>query len=78
MSRLDEALADFNALLADDPNYGPALLNRAMLVQERGLYRQALDDLETFLTLPDEDAEYTQVARRTVILLRELVAEIEN
>jgi tetratricopeptide (TPR) repeat protein len=78
MSRLDEALADFNALLADDPNYGPALLNRAMLVQERGLYRQALADLETFLTLPDEDAEYTQVARRTVILLRELVAEIEN
>ena len=77
MGRLDEALADFNALLADDPHDGPALLNRAMLLQERGRYRQAIDDLEAFLTLPDEDAEYTQVAQRTVALLRELVTEMD-
>ena len=78
MGRLDEALADFDALLVDDPLYGPALLNRAMLSQEKGNYRQALTDLETFLTLPDEDAEYTAVAQRTVPLLKELVAELDE
>ena len=78
MGRLDEALADFDALLVDDPLYGPALLNRAMLSQEKGNYRQALTDLETFLTLPDEDAEYTAVAQRTAVLLRELVAELDE
>lgn len=76
MGRLDDALADFDALLAEDPRYGPALLNRAMLAQERGQYRQALTDLEAFLTLPDEDPEYMAVAQRTAVLLRELAAEL--
>ena len=78
MGLLNEALADFDALLAEDPNYGPALLNRAMLEQERGQYRQALADLESYLALPDEDPEYVAVARRTAALLRELVAELDN
>jgi tetratricopeptide (TPR) repeat protein len=78
LGRLDEALADFDALLAEDPHYGPALLNRAMLAQERGQYHQALTDLEMFLTLLDEDAEYVAVAQRTAVLLRELLAELEE
>jgi tetratricopeptide (TPR) repeat protein len=78
MGRLDEALADFDALLAEDPYYGAALLNRAMLAQGRGQYRQALADLETFLTLPDEDPEYVAVAQRTAVLLRDLVSELEE
>lgn len=77
MGRLDEALADFDALLDKDPHYGAALLNRAMLAQERGQYRQALADLETFLTLPDEETEYIAVAQRTAALLRDLVSELE-
>jgi tetratricopeptide (TPR) repeat protein len=78
MGRYDEALADFNALLAQDGNYGPALLNRAMLYQETGQYEPALTDLEAFLSLPVEDEEYVAVARRTAVLLRELLAELED
>lgn len=78
LSRLDEALADFDALLAEDPHYGAALLNRAMLAQERGQYRQALTDLETFLTLPDEEQEYVVVAQRTAVILRDLVSELDG
>lgn len=78
MGRPDEALADFDALLEEDPHYGPALLNRAMLAQEQGHYDKALSDLETFLALPDEDPEYVAVARRTAVLLQELVSEMNE
>lgn len=78
MGRPDEALADFDALLEEDPHYGPALLNRAMLAQEQGHYDKALSDLETFLDLPDEDPEYVAVARRTAVLLQELVSEMNE
>jgi tetratricopeptide (TPR) repeat protein len=78
LGRLDDALADFNALLEEDPNFGPALLNRSMVNQELGQYPQALADLETFLTLPDEDPEYTAVAQRTAVLLQELIDEIDE
>lgn len=72
----EEALADFDALLAEDPYYGPALLNRAMASQESGQYTQALADLELYLSLPVENAEYHRVAERTADLLREIIAEL--
>jgi tetratricopeptide (TPR) repeat protein len=78
MGNYQAALADFDALLAEDANFGPALLNRAMVYQERGLYQQSLTDLEQFLSLTDEDPEYTAVASRTAELLRELVAELDG
>jgi tetratricopeptide (TPR) repeat protein len=78
LGRLDDALADFNALLEEDPNFGPALLNRSMVNQERGQYPQALADLKTFLTLPDEDPEYVAVAQRTAVLLQELIDEMDE
>ena len=78
MTRYEDALADFNALLEEDGEYGPALLNRAMVYQEQGHYQQALADLERFLSLPDEDPEYVAVARRTADLLQELVAELDE
>jgi tetratricopeptide (TPR) repeat protein len=74
----DEAMADFDALLNEDPHYGPALLNRAMAAQECGLYPQALADLNTYLTLPVEDEEYRRVAERTASLLREIVDELPS
>ncbi len=74
----EEARADFDALLAEDESYGPALLNRAMIAQEQGRYAEALQDLERYLELPDGDKEYRDIAQRTAALLREVVAEIEE
>lgn len=76
MGLYDEALADFDALLSEDPHYGPALLNRAMVAQENGRYPQALSDLEAYLALPTGDDEYRQMAERTADVLREIVAEL--
>ena len=76
LGRLDEAMADFDALLSEDPNYGPALLNRAMAAQENADYSQALSDLELYLALPAEDVEYRRLAERTADLLRDIVAEM--
>ena len=73
MGMAEEALADFNALLTEDPSYGPALLNRAMVVYENGRYAEALTDLEAYLQLPKEDEEYWRIAERTAGLLRGLV-----
>lgn len=74
LGRLAEAKADFDALLAEDPAYGPALLNRAMVEQNRGRYEAALADLEAYLRTADAESEaYRQEAERTVILLRELL-----
>jgi tetratricopeptide (TPR) repeat protein len=78
MGLLDEAMADFDALLAEDPSYSPALLNRAMVFQEKGQYSEALSDLELYLDLPAIDEDYRQIASRTAALLREIVAEVED
>jgi tetratricopeptide (TPR) repeat protein len=74
----EKARADFDALLAEDETYGPALLNRAMIAQEQGLYAAALQDLERYLALPGEDKEYRGIAQRTAALLREVVAELDE
>ena len=78
MGLLDEARADFDALLEEDPAYGPALFNRALIAQERGSYATALADLDAYLVLPVEDEEYYHMARRTAELLRQIVAEMEG
>ena len=71
-------MEDFDALLAEDPAYGPALLNRAMIAQERGRYAAALADLEAYLQLPEQDEEYRLIAERTTIVLREIVDEMSE
>jgi tetratricopeptide (TPR) repeat protein len=78
MGMLDEALADFDALLVEDPSYGPALLNRAMVVQQQGRYAAALADLDAYLLLPIKDQEYWHIASRTATLLRGLLADMPN
>jgi tetratricopeptide (TPR) repeat protein len=78
MGMMDEALDDFNALLDEDPSYSPALLNRAMVYQAGGFYREALRDMDAYLELPMDDEEYWQIASRTAELLREVVAEMSS
>jgi len=70
---LEAALADFDGLLQENPANQPALLNRAMALQESGRYQAALTDLEAYLQLPPENQEYAAVAQRTAALLRELL-----
>lgn len=76
LNRPDEALADFNALLDEDPEYAPALFNRALLHQQHGRFTAALQDLQTYLTLPDSH-EYASDARHMIITLQQLLTEEE-
>ncbi len=73
MERLDEALADFNAILEEDPTHGPALLNRALVYQQTGAYQDALADVKRYLALPP-DPQYRDLAERLEPLLHELAA----
>lgn len=70
--RIDQALSDLDALLQEDPTYGAALLNRALVYQQTGNYRRALHDLEDYLALPP-DRDYRDLAERIEPLLRDLV-----
>ena len=70
----EAALADFNTLLEDDPQFAPALMNRAMVAQNAGRYREALEDFEAFLDLAGSETEMYQLeVQRTIALLREMV-----
>ncbi|MCB8977175.1 MAG: tetratricopeptide repeat protein [Ardenticatenaceae bacterium] len=71
LGRIDEAIADFDALLAEDPTYSLALFNRAMMWMENGRYPQALADMETYLAQSDPSDENWNDAQRIVRLLRE-------
>jgi tetratricopeptide (TPR) repeat protein len=78
LGRVNEALLEFDALLAAEPEYAPALLNRALAAEAAGDYRRALADLDHYLDLPASagvDAEYRAIAGRTAALLRELERE---
>lgn len=72
LERIKEALLDFDALIQEDPAYGAALLNRALVYQQAGDYQRALDDLESYLALPP-DRDYRDLAERIEPLLRDLV-----
>ncbi len=72
LERIEEALRDLDALLQEDPTYGAALLNRALVYQQTGNYRRALHDLEDYLALPP-DRDYRDLAERIEPLLRDLV-----
>ena len=71
LGRFEEALADIDALLDEDPTYGEALFNRALIAQENGRYQEALQDLEAYLQL-SEDIAYQNEATRLVAILREI------
>ncbi|MBE2224196.1 MAG: hypothetical protein IAF02_21840, partial [Anaerolineae bacterium] len=63
LGRYDEALADFDFLLAAESDYRhSALLNRALLYQQNARFGDALADLDAFLEYPPDD--YYQEAFR--------------
>ena len=78
LDRPEEAIEEFNALLADDPHCGPALFNRAMARQKLGHFQKSLTDFEAYLQLPEQQ-QYDQAdAVRMVHLLRDLLAGDES
>lgn len=68
------AIADFETLLAQDPIYGPALFNRALVYQQLGEYTLALADVNSYLRLPESD-NYRQSALTMRRLLETVVEE---
>lgn len=79
LGRPQEALADFDALLVEDPRYAPALLNRAMVSQNCGDFPAALKDLEAYLALPaPEIQDYRAEVERTAALLRDMIGTAEE
>ncbi len=75
LGRIDEAIADFDALLAEDPTYSLALFNRGFMWMEHGRYPQALADMEAYLEQSDPSDENWPDATRIVRLLRDMDQE---
>ncbi len=75
LGRIEEAIADFDALLAEDPTYNLALFNRGMMWLENGRFPQALADITAYLELADPSDENWPDAQRIVGLLRDLEQE---
>lgn len=72
----DDALADLNLLIEQNPADGAALFNRALAHQQAGRYAVALSDVERYLALPttaDGDDGYYETAVHMATLLRELL-----
>lgn len=77
MDQPEAAIADLEALLAEDPTYGPALFNRALVYQQLGEYALALADVDAYLLLPQSDS-YRQSALSMRRLLAAVVEEREE
>lgn len=74
LGRYDEALADFDFLLAAESDYRhSALLNRALLYQQNARFGDALADLDAFLEYPPDD--YYQEAFRMRAVLQALLSD---
>lgn len=74
MGQVEEALADFDALLAEDPEYAAAMFNRALALQAMGRYSEALSSLEMYLKMPALNDSYRRHATRLVQTLQDLLA----
>jgi tetratricopeptide (TPR) repeat protein len=68
LGRFDEALSDFNFLLAEESDYSNlALLNRAIIHQQNARFDDALSDLNAFLELPADDYYNEAIRMRDVL-----------
>lgn len=75
LERHDEALAEFNWLLAENAADGEVKLNRAMLYQQIGNFEAALVDFEAYAA---QGGVHVDEVERTAVILRELLAEKNN
>lgn len=75
LDRGKEAIAEFDALLADNPADSQARFNRALANQQSGRYQAALEDIEQYLQFPEADDAYWDTAMRMRVLLQDLVGE---
>ncbi len=73
LDRPQEAIAEFDAILADDPTCGPALFNRAMAMQKVSRYQDSLTDFEAYLQLSETDQHDQEDAARMIPLLQDLL-----
>lgn len=71
---VEEALAELDAMLTIDPDYGEARFNRALARQEAGQYEGALEDLDAYLARHGGE-DYAPSARRMRTLLQELLQD---
>lgn len=78
LGRIDEAIADFDALLEEDPSYILALFNRGMMWMETGRFARALEDMEAYLEQSAPGDEYWVDATRIARLLRDLDNEQDS
>ncbi|VAW36565.1 hypothetical protein MNBD_CHLOROFLEXI01-5206 [hydrothermal vent metagenome] len=78
LGRVAEAIADFDALLDEDATYYLALFNRGVMWMENGRFSQALDDMQSYLTLSDATDENWQDATRIVRLLQDIEDDAAN
>ena len=74
LNQINEALADFNALLAQDPQDGDVLFNRGLLYQQISNYKMALADFDAYLALPEPQLYWEEVGR-TAVVLRDIIEE---
>ena len=75
LGRIDEAIADFDALLDEDPTYYLALFNRGIMLMENGRFPQAHVDIEQYLKQANPQDENWSDANRIVRLLRDIDQE---
>lgn len=71
----EEAIAEFDTLLNDDPADRHSRFNRALAQQQAGRYAAALDDIEIYLQLPDQEDLYWDSAMRLRVLLKDLMGD---
>ena len=67
LGRLDEAFADYNAVIACDPNYAEYHLDRGILLHRQGRLTEALADYDQAIRLspPFPEAYYNRAEART-------------
>lgn len=77
LRRHEEAIAEFDALVAIEETHAAALLNRGLALQENGRFPEALNDIEAYLQLSPK-AEFWEEAHRMAASLRAIVHDDEQ
>lgn len=77
LGRHEEALAEFDKVLHEDPRHEEALFNRSLVLQSNGRFAEALTDLEAYLALTGGSGRHIE-AQRLANALRALVQDLNE